>query len=137
MGRPKVTIEVLPEGWQKTIIDLYKEGAADVEIKALIYEWRGSFSDDLWDRWLQEEPEFSGTIKRGRQLSEAWWVKEGRGALRDKSFSFVGWYMNMKNRFGWSDKVEQKNEGETVKVVVSQDHKDLLDAVTDELHEGL
>lgn len=102
-GRPKEGIEDLPEGWYNHILSLYREGASDVEIKALIYDWRGSFSNDLWERWMREEPQFSETIKTGRLISEAWWHKEGRTSLREKEFNYTGWYMQMKNRFGWKD----------------------------------
>jgi hypothetical protein len=106
MARPKVNIDKLPNGWKDAIIDLYRQGASDVEIKALICDWRGSISNDLWERWMKEEPEFSETIKRGKLFSEAWWQKEGRTKLSDNKFSYTGWYMNMKNRFGWADKTE-------------------------------
>ena len=111
VGRPKTPLD-LPQGWQNQVLNLYSEGASDVEIKALIYDLRGSFSNDLWDRWIQEEPEFSETIKVGRMLSERWWHQEGRTSLRDKNFNYTGWYMQMKNRFGWSDRqeIEQKND---------------------------
>jgi hypothetical protein len=111
MSRPKSTID-LPDGWYNDVLSLYAEGASDVEIKAYIYQKRGSFSNDLWNRWLEEEAEFSETIKQGRMLSEAWWAKTGRKNLGNKEFSYTGWYMNMKNRFGWKDKqeVEQKTE---------------------------
>lgn len=104
MARPKETIESLPKNWYDEILKLYQQGASDVEVKALIYKWRGSFSNDLWDRWIKEEDQFSETIKTGRLLSEAWWHKSGRVNLSDKDFSYTGWYMNMKNRFGWADK---------------------------------
>lgn len=109
MARPKVELD-LPDGWRKHIQNLYKEGASDVEVKAWIYSVRGSLSNDLWDRWIEEEEEFSETIKSGKMISEAWWNKAGRINLRDKEFSYTGWYMNMKNRFGWRDKTEVKNE---------------------------
>ena len=110
-GRPKDDLSCLPENWYKDVLDLYKEGASDVEVKALIYQWKGSFSNDLWDRWIKEEPQFSETIKAGKFLSEAWWAKKGRKNLENKEFSFTGWYMNMKNRFKWTDRQETTLEG--------------------------
>lgn len=105
-GRPTEDLSSLPENWYNVVLDLYKDGASDVEVKSLIYEWRGSFSNDLWDRWLKEEPQFSETIKTGKLLAESWWSKTGRTNLENKEFSFTGWYMNMKNRYGWKDKTE-------------------------------
>ena len=112
-GRPKDDLSSLPENWYNEVLSLYSEGGADVEVKAMIYEWRGSFSNNLWDRWMEEEVEFWETIKKGRLLAEAWWVRNGRTNLKDKEFNYTGWYMQMKNRFGWSDKTETKVQVET------------------------
>ena len=109
-GRPLAEFD-LPEGWQNTILEMYKEGASDVEVKAVIYELRGSFSNDLWERWLQDEEQFSETIKVGKMLSAAWWQKSGRVNLKSGDFNYTGWYMNMKNRFGWRDKTETEHSG--------------------------
>ena len=111
VGRPKEDLSSLPDNWHEEVLELYSEGAADVEIKALIYQWRGTFSCDLWNRWMKEDEEFSITIKKGRMLSESWWNKSGRKNLKSKEFSYTGWYMNMKNRFGWRDKQETTLQG--------------------------
>ncbi len=111
VGRPKESLESLPDNWHEEVLELYSEGAADVEIKALIYQWRSNFSNNLWDRWMEEEQEFWETIKKGRMLSESWWNKSGRKNLKSKDFSYTGWYMNMKNRFGWRDKQETTLQG--------------------------
>ena len=117
-GRPKSVFD-LPEGWYNDVLNLYSEGASDVEVKALIYQWRKSFSNDLWERWIEEEEQFSETIKIGKLLSEAWWNKAGRKNLSNKDFSYTGWYMNMKNRFGWTDKVanDHTSKGEPINII--------------------
>ena len=105
-GRPQKDLSELPDNWYNQILDLYKDGASDVEIKAMIHDWLGTFSNSLWNRWMEEEDEFSQTIKKGKMLSEAWWSRNGRVNLKTREFNYTGWYMNMKNRFGWSDKQE-------------------------------
>lgn len=116
-GRPKVGIDSLPNDWQKEVIDLYSEGGSDVEVKALIYKWRGSFSNDLWDRWIKEIDIFSETIKKGRALCEAWWLKQGR-ELENKNFNATLFYMNMKNRFKWADKqnIDHTSKGKQINI---------------------
>ena len=71
-GRPLKELEYqpLPEDWYNQILDLYSEGASDVEIKGLIRQWIGKISNDLWERWLIDEPQFSEIIKKGRELSK-------------------------------------------------------------------
>jgi hypothetical protein len=121
VGRPKD--KFIPwVNWYDDILELYSDGASDVEIRGLILDKLGrkSFCWELWDRWLKDEEEFSETIKRGRMLSQIWWESMGRKHVlmvnspgeATTNLNYTGWYMNMKNRFGWKDKQELEHSGE-------------------------
>jgi len=84
----------------------FTSGASKAELAVHL----GISRQTLWD-WEGKYPEFSEAIKRGVENSEAWWVSQGRVALREREFNHVLWYMNMKNRFGWSDKQEITGSG--------------------------
>ncbi len=106
MGRPKITLNDLPKGWAEKCIELGKEGASDVEMRV---EALDCICHETWTRLLEEEPLFSETIKKARLYCNQWWEKKGRINLENNTFSYTGWYMNMKNRFGWRDKNENEN----------------------------
>lgn len=101
VGRPPITTKDLPDDWKESVTILAKEGASIVELSAEL-----GISRDTFYRLSKDDQEFADTVKRCKELSEVWWERQGRTALRDKEFSYVGWYMNMKNRFGWRDKHE-------------------------------
>lgn len=105
-GRPKKGLDCLPVGWEDYCIDLASQGASDVELRDYL-----DISNDLWYRFLKEEPRFSETINRCAQKCQVWWEKNGRLNLASKDFNSTLWYMNMKNRFGWKDKQEVDNKG--------------------------
>lgn len=99
-GRPQKTLKDLPRNWEKLVLSHMAEGASKKEIIAEL-----GIGSQLFYDLAEREEEFSNTIKKGTELSEAWWEKQGRTNLHNKSFNSTLWYMNMKNRFGWSDKV--------------------------------
>lgn len=119
VGRPKVQMSDLPEGWKEKALALGKEGASDVEIRCEAFKGMKEDDDyvmstDLWYRLLKEEPEFSETIKRSAEYCRLWWEKKGRVSLENKEFSPTLWYMNMKNRFGWRDKQDVTTNGKEI-----------------------
>ena len=100
-GRPsKYRAEMLPR-----MLQLYAEGCSDVEVHTEL-----EISGDTFYRWIKENPEFSETVKQGKELSKAWWLAQARRCLEYSSgpgtsrLDAALWYMNMKNRFGWSDR---------------------------------
>jgi hypothetical protein len=97
IGRPT---DYRPEYCEK-VIELLKQGMSIEEIGLELDCGYRTVYD-----WMEKHPDFAQAIKKGREFSHAWWLKEGRLALRDTKFSYTGWYMNMKNRFGWTDKQE-------------------------------
>ena len=90
------------------VIEMMKDGAALCEVCAEL-----NISTQTLDRWRKEarKKEFSNAIMQGIALSKAWWTNQGRIHLQNSKFSYQGWYMNMKNRFGWRDKHETQHTG--------------------------
>ena len=106
-GETKYNKKILP-----AVLDLMKDGGSKTEVCALIdisRETLRDWTDKESERFKQE---LSDTIKRGVELSKAWWIKNGRTNLTNKDFNYTGWYMNMKNRFNWADKTEAKISGD-------------------------
>lgn len=90
----------------EVVVELMARGASKFEVAAEI----GVCMDTVTEWQKPENNEaFSAAIKKGEQLSRAWWEKNGRINLENKDFSPTLWYMNMKNRFGWADKQETTN----------------------------
>jgi hypothetical protein len=83
------------------VIELLKEGASIEEIGLEL-----DVGYTTVYLWMDKHPEFMKAVKKGREFSKGWWMKEGRISMRDKDFNSTLWYMNMKNRHGWADKQE-------------------------------
>lgn len=85
------------------VIDLMADGASKVEVAANL-----GINKDTLNEWCKVYPDFSVSIKKGEELCEAWWERNGRVNLQNDKFNAPLWYMNMKNRFRWADRQEQK-----------------------------
>lgn len=100
----------------EAVIELMSEGASIVEVAAMLEVNRSTIYE-----WVENNPEFSNTIKKGFELCQAWWERNGRKNLTNKDFNYTGWYMNMKNRFrdDWKDKQEHDHttKGDKINVI--------------------
>jgi hypothetical protein len=106
------------------VIEMMAEGASKTEVAACL-----GINRETLNRWSKEIDEFSNAVKNGELLSQAWWEKEGRVSLRDKDFNATLWYMNMKNRHGWTDKVEKKQTGS---IKISWEYPDVIDVTPEQ-----
>ena len=90
------------------------EGASKVELCAELGIDYQTFLDWQNPKKSNHVPEFLESVKKGEELSEAWWLRQGRKNLTNKEFNPTLWYMNMKNRHGWADKQQVEQSGVTV-----------------------
>lgn len=100
-----------------TVLELMREGASISEVCLDLNICRDTFY-----RWIQENQDFSDTVKSGLELSKGWWEKRGRmGTVGLEEINPTLWFMNMKNRFGhekpaeniiWRDKQDYNHQSE-------------------------
>jgi len=97
-------LEKRPEDWRKTVLALYNAGASDREVMVEL-----ELSPGKWQTLMSDlvESDFPEVVEYGRLLAHAWWERLGRTMLHEKSFNTALWTIQMKNRFGWSEKTEQ------------------------------
>ncbi|QHJ81776.1 MAG: hypothetical protein [Caudoviricetes sp.] len=104
-GRPRTTIDDLPNGWRDIVLAIAAEGASDVEIRHKV-----GIGKSAWATLLEDSEEFRDTINEARELCAVWWEKSGRKLAVDGGGNSAIWIFNMKNRFGWRDKKEEEDK---------------------------
>lgn len=93
----------------KALADMYGKGAMDVEIAKELGITIGQFYEMEADL-----AEFADFVAKGRTMSQAWWVKTARENLFNKDLNAGLFAFNMKNRFGWADKIDTKDTTDDV-----------------------
>src|ERR1051326_5514604 len=111
-GRPLKTLDDLPIDWEEMILEKMAVGASKEELAGAF-----GIAKDTFYRLMDDEPRFLDAIKKGQTLSELWWLEKGRINLENQKFNYTGWYMNMKNRFGWKDRQDITSDGERLGLV--------------------
>jgi len=119
VGRPRTTIKDLPDDWESLICDAGQEGASIVEMRCVL-----GIGDSAWETLLEDSEEFRLAVKKAQMLCQVWWERHGRSMTKGESMgNATVWIFNMKNRFGWADKLETKNNHD-VKVDTAKDLTD-------------
>ena len=93
-------IQYKPE-YCELVTNMMSEGTSIEEVVASLGIVKQTFYN-----WCEKYPDLMDAKKRGVEMSTGWWYKQGRVHLENNKFNYTGWYMQMKNRFGWADKQE-------------------------------
>ena len=104
IGRPRTTTADLPDGWQDIMRDCGQEGGSAVEARLLLGIGRAG-----WDSLIEHEPEFAEVEAQRSDLAQVWWERIGRSMASGAAGNATVWRLNMANRYGWSDRVQQDN----------------------------
>lgn len=104
VGRPRTTVDDLPHDWKQIVMDCGQEGGSEVEMRALL-----GVGDSAWYTLKEDSEEFRQTIKYAKELCAVWWERQGRRMTTGADGNASVWIFNMKNRFGWRDRIEQDN----------------------------
>lgn len=86
------------------IIDFYKEGMSDIEICRELGITKRTFNS-----WYDNNPAFRSIVDMGRDFAEAWWDSQWRSGVRNKDVNPGILKPVMQQRYGWTDKTENKN----------------------------
>jgi len=83
---------------------MFKDGESLAEVCA----YRLGVTQKTFLEWVHKYPEFAEAYDAARTISEAWWTKCGRAMTLGKLPGAIpaSWIFNMKNRFGWRDKID-------------------------------
>ena len=85
-----------------------EQGAGIKELAIYLRVSRQTIYSWCDEKHKQYHRPFAQAVELGRELSEAWWMRYGRLAMmgRVRAGPAAWWIFNMKNRFGWRDRVE-------------------------------
>ena len=105
VGRPRTTVDDLPDDWKDIVIDCGQEGGSEVEMRCLL-----GIGDSAWYTLMEDSDDFRRTIKQARALCEVWWERQGRKMAAGADGNATVWIFNMKNRFRWRDKPAEDDD---------------------------
>ena len=115
VGRPRTTVDDLPDDWESIMINCGKRGGSEVEMRVLL-----GIGESAFYTLCNDSTQFQRTRKLSRDLCNVWWERRGRDMAIGKDGNPTVWIFNMKNRFGWRDKQEIE---QTISGHQTHDHK--------------
>lgn len=97
VGRPRTTLNDLPQNWQLTMQEMGREGHFDVDVRVAL-----SITKEMWYTLIEHEPEFAEAVNNFRELSHNWWnsiPRMGFKTGKSKDLNSNLYSLIMRNRF--------------------------------------
>jgi len=130
MGRPKIQLSDLPEGWKEKMLEHAREGATDIELRVDVLD---CISHKTWERLINEEDDFLETVETCRELSEAYMTKLGKnGITSEGQFRANVYQFMMQNKYRWTERREITGDSKkpvVVENINTEVSKDQLEAM--------
>jgi hypothetical protein len=113
------------------VLELMRVGASLYEVAADL----GIRARTLWT-WEREGkwPTLNQALEEGRDASRAWWERQGRLNLENRSWQTGLWVVNMANRFNWHNASQRHEVTGPGGGAIEHEHRHRLDV--DALDEG-
>jgi hypothetical protein len=105
VGRPRKTLNDLPNNWKQLMLASAKNGGGRAEWQAFL-----GVSNNTWDGWMKNSEEFKVAVEEAKILCQVWWENQGRRLVTGANGNGTIWAINMKNRFGWRYKANTSSD---------------------------
>lgn len=107
VGRPRTTVDDLPQGWQDIMKQAAQGGGSTVTIMVLL-----GIGHTAFETLLQDSEVFRRTVEACRLLAQNWHETVGRNMMVGANGNAVAWKFAMQNQFGWKDKNQVSGDPE-------------------------
>ena len=116
---------------------LFDQGGSIIEVSRLIGISRSTFYAWLNGTDTLKKP-FREVVSIGKEAAEAWWMRQGRENIENRSFNNALYQLNMMNRWNWnSNKKEEKKEISHIGTVEVKNKVDVESIVEKAVSQGV
>jgi len=122
---------------KRRVETLFDQGASIAEVCREMGVSRNTFK--TWRTSVDsQKASFRDVVTMGLEASEAWWIRQGRENIDNRSFNNTLWALNMVNRWSWnSNKKEEKKEISHIGTVEVKNKVDVESIVEKAVSQGV
>jgi hypothetical protein len=96
VGRPRYTVDKLPENWEQIMMDAAQIGKGTVAWKVYL-----GISENAWVTLLEDSDEFASAVEKCMMLQQLWYEENGNRMIGGGTGNSNVFALMMANKFGW------------------------------------